>query len=95
MSRLDELIAELCPDGVESVTLEDLKTSAILTVLIPSFKIKKNNYKESGKTPIVSQEVELISGYCDVSDDKISLNNYVCFGDHSEHIKYVDFPFCI
>jgi len=93
MSRLDELIAELCPDGVESVTLEDLKTSAILTVLIPSFKIKKNNYKESGKTPIVSQEVELISGYCDVSDDKISLNNYVCFGDHSEHIKYVDFPF--
>lgn len=59
----------------------------------PSFKIKRQDYQATGTTPIISQEEEFISGYCNFSDSKVSNGDYICFGDHSEHIKYVDFAF--
>ena len=93
MSRLEELIQELCPNGVEFFTVKELTKKKIIKTITPSIKIKRNDYQEYGITPIISQELEYISGYCDFFDDSIPENNYVCFGDHSEHIKFVDFAF--
>ena len=93
MSRLDELIAEYCPNGVEIIAVSELSKKKVINTITPTIKIKRNDYKDVGKTPIISQEIEYISGYCDAIDANIPQDNYVCFGDHSEHIKFVDFAF--
>jgi type I restriction enzyme S subunit len=93
MNKLEQLIKELCPNGVEFIDIKCLLKSNIVTTITPSIKIKRNDYKEFGTTPIVSQEEEFISGYCDMVDRNIPKNNYICFGDHSEHIKYIAFSF--
>jgi type I restriction enzyme S subunit len=43
--------------------------------------------------PIVSQEAEQVSGYCNIEDPNITVGEYLCFGDHSEHIKYINHRF--
>ena len=78
---------ELCP------SIEWKRLGEIVKVVTPSIKIKRLDYEVEGDTPIVSQEVELISGYCSIKDPKLTKNEYLCFGDHSEHIKYIDFAF--
>lgn len=93
MSKIDELIKELCPNGVEYKPIGELKDKGIVKLITPSIKIKRNYYEEVGTTPIISQEVEYISGYSNVIDKNIILGEYVCFGDHTENIKYVDFAF--
>ena len=93
MSKLEELIQQLCPDGVEYKTINTLIKTNIVKVIASTIKIKRNDYKSVGTTPIVSQEEEFISGYCDCVDKNIPKGQYICFGDHSEHIKYVDFLF--
>ena len=93
MSKLVELIQELCPEGVEFFTVKELTKKKTIKTITPSIKVKRNDYQENGITPIISQELEFISGYCDFIDNSIPKNNYVCFGDHSEHIKFVDIAF--
>ena len=93
MSRIQELIKEMCPNGVRYKTVNELISNKIIVTVTPSFKVKKNEYKKTGIIPIISQEEEFISGYCDKEDSHITKRNYVCFGDHSEHIKFIDFPF--
>lgn len=93
MSKLQELIETLCPNGVEYFNVKELTKKKTIKTITPSIKIKRNDYQENGITPIISQELEYISGYCDFTDNSIPKNNYVCFGDHSEHIKFVDFAF--
>ena len=92
-SKLEELIAELCPNGVEYKKIGDIKKDKAIRLISPSLKIKSNDYKNEGSVPIISQELEFISGYSDVFDPNIPNSEYVCFGDHSEHIKYVNFAF--
>lgn len=93
MNKLDELIQELCPDGVRFKTIDELIKRNVIKVISPSIKIKKNDFLDFGTVPIISQEQEYVSGYTDSPDDKILEDEYVCFGDHSEHIKYVNFRF--
>ena len=93
MSKLEELIQEYCPDGVGFITIKDLMKQKSIYTVTPSFKIKRNDYKECGSVPIISQEQEFISGYWEKTDTKLPRKKYVCFGDHSENIKYIDFSF--
>lgn len=93
MSKINELIQTLCPDGVEWKRLGDLIQLNLVNVVTPSFKIKRNDYLKEGMVAIISQEAEYISGYWNVNDNRIVDDKYVCFGDHSEHLKYIDFPF--
>ena len=93
MSKLEELMAELCPDGVEFVSMNGLLKRKQISTITPTIKVKRNDYLDIGETPIISQEIEYISGYCNVHDKNIPYGNYVCFGDHSEHIKYINFSF--
>ena len=59
-------------------------------------KIASQDFKESGRFPIISQEEAFISGYWDNPEDVFHINKpVVIFGDHSRHIKYVDFDFVI
>lgn len=90
---IQRLIQEYIPNGVEYKTLGELIKSGDLSLITPSIKLKRQNYSNTGKTPIISQEAEYISGYCNINDKNIPEKEYVCFGDHSEHIKYVDFSF--
>lgn len=93
MSKLEELINELCPDGVEYKKIDVLLKEKHIKLITPSIKLKSKDYLEEGLIPIVSQELEYISGYTNVSDNNLPEDKYVCFGDHSEHIKYIDFQF--
>ena len=78
---------------IKMKTVQQLINEQLINIITPSFKIKRNDYCESGLVPIISQEAEYISGYFDKKDSKITKRNYVCFGDHSEHIKFIDFEF--
>ena len=59
-------------------------------------KVASQDFKSSGRYPIVSQEEAFISGYWDNPDDVFHIDGpVVIFGDHSRHVKYVDFDFVI
>ena len=64
----------------------------VKTVTAPA-KLKRESYRETGKTPIIDQGEKFITGYTDEDVKALPLGEYVIFGDHSEHIKYVDFSF--
>lgn len=50
----------------------------------------------TGKYPVISQEKDFISGYCNTKDNlNENLGEVVIFGDHTRIVKYVDFDFCI
>lgn len=87
MSRLDELIQELCPNGVEF-----LKVSLVCKVVTPKVKIKSYNYLERGDYPVIHQGQKYIGGYTN-EQGAYDEGQYVIFGDHTCVIKYVDFQF--
>ncbi|WP_423836172.1 restriction endonuclease subunit S [Stutzerimonas stutzeri] len=64
----------------------------VKTVTAPS-KLKSQAYCTTGSLPIIDQGIEFIAGYTDEDITPVEAGEYVIFGDHSEHIKYVDFPF--
>ena len=93
MTHLEQLIQDLCPNGVHWYSVNDLIKQKIVHTVSASIKLKRNQYLTEGTTPIISQEEEFISGYTNITDKNICQREYVCFGDHSEHIKYIDFAF--
>lgn len=64
----------------------------VKTITAPT-KIKKERYRQTGKIAVIDQGIEFIAGYTDEMLTPIKAGEYVIFGDHSEHIKYVDFEF--
>jgi len=62
------------------------------TITAPS-KIKRKDYKKIGKIPIIDQGIDFIAGYTDENLETIKKDDYILFGDHSEHIKFVNFEF--
>ena len=85
MSRLAELIEELCPDGVEYKQLSEC-------VVLPSIPsgLKRKQYENSGSYPIVDQGKGRIAGFtCDETKLVRDVPGIV-FGDHTREIKYVD-----
>ena len=88
MSRLAELIEQLCPDGVEYKQLSEC-------VVLPSIPsgLKRNQYENSGSYPIVDQGRGKIAGFtCDETKLVRDVPGIV-FGDHTREIKYIDFFF--
>jgi len=78
---------------LDGATVEWKRLEEITNTVTAPSKVKKNDYHKVGKIPIIDQGVEFISGYTD--EDLITLpqDEYIIFGDHSEHIKYIDFEF--
>ena len=85
MSRLAELIEELCPDGVEYKPLSEC-------VVIPSIPrgLKRGQYESSGTYPIVDQGRGQIAGYSSDETRLVKDIPGIVFGDHTREIKYVD-----
>ncbi|MBN2866770.1 MAG: restriction endonuclease subunit S [Thiotrichales bacterium] len=88
MSQLNYLEKLLDEVEVEWRVLKEI----VKTVTAPA-KLKRESYRETGKTPIIDQGETYITGYTDADVKALPLGEYVIFGDHSEHIKYVDFSF--
>ncbi len=60
-------------------------------------KVKKLDYLNSGKFPIIDQSKNYIAGY---TNNNSLINNWnneevIIFGDHTRVVKYVDFPIAI
>lgn len=57
-------------------------------------KIKKRDFKDEGKYPIIDQGQSFIGGYSDDESKLIKVpRDLVIFGDHTCEVKYVDFDF--
>jgi len=77
-------------DGVE---VEWKALGGVVKTVSAPAKLKKEAYRVTGKVPIIDQGLKFIAGYSDENIKVIASNEYIIFGDHSEHIKYVDFAF--
>jgi type I restriction enzyme M protein len=71
-------------------------TKAFGNILLPingdETKVEKNDWKETGDYPVISQEKEFVSGY--TSNVKpITDLPLIIFGDHTTIFKYIDFKF--
>jgi len=88
MSKLDKLIGELCPDGVEYVKLGD-----ILENNNAKHSITKKNYEDSGKVPIIDQSQLYVAGFTNNLLAVPPIIPTIIFGDHTRIVKYIDFEF--
>jgi len=77
-------------DGV-AVEWKPLRTE--IKTVTASSKLKSGAYRDTGRFPIIDQGAEFIAAYTDEDVTPIKAGEYIIFGDHSEHIKYVDFSF--
>ena len=87
MSKLEELIQQYCPDGVEYKEVQEVaKTTS------PKGKLKSKDYLKEGKYPVIDQGQSFIGGY---TNEEIAFEQgeYVIFGDHTCVVKYVNFSF--
>lgn len=88
MSRIDDLVNRLCPDGVPFQTVGDV-TRPIVTAR----GVKRQDYSLGTLIPIVDQGQTLISGYTDDESLAVPGGPYIVFGDHTRIVKWVDFTF--
>lgn len=83
MSKLERLIQQYCPDGVEWKKIEELcKTKT------PPCKLKTNEYQEYGVYPIIDQGQKPIAGYTDNEDALVDDGEHILYGDHTCIVKY-------
>jgi type I restriction enzyme, S subunit len=88
LSRIGDLIAELCPHGVAYSRVGDV------TAVVPTARgIKRQDYALGTIVPIVDQGQSLIAGYTDDSSLALPKGEYIVFGDHTRALKWVDFSF--
>lgn len=57
-------------------------------------QVRKSEYTDIGKYPIVDQGQQLIAGYTDC-ENPIESVPVIVFGDHTRALKWVDFPFVV
>ena len=70
------------------------KTLVKKVSISPEKKTKQKDYLAKGQLPIIDQGQQLIGGYSDNLDLKLSCNlPVIVFGDHTRAVKYIDFPF--
>lgn len=88
MSRLEELIYTLCPNGAEYKPL-----GSVVKILTAPQKLNRSQYRDIGQYAIVDQGQTLVIGFTDNAKAILPKNKYVVFGDHTRIVKYIDFPF--
>lgn len=93
MNKIEQLLNELCPDGVGFKTIEELIDKKIISTVTPPKKLTKKDYKDVGVFPIIDQGQDFIVAYTDDENIVLKKGEYVIFGDHTEAIKYIDFAF--
>ena len=92
MSKIDTLVAELCPDGVEYKEIGDVLNYEQPTKYLVSSK----DYSDDYATPVLTAGKTFILGYTSETDGiypASSENPVVIFDDFMTDFKWVDFPF--
>lgn len=92
MSKLEELIKEFCPNGVEYV-----KIGSVVNYEQPSkYLVKKADYKEEYSTPVLTAGQTFILGYTNEMNGIYNASkdsHVIIFDDFTGAFKWVDFPF--
>lgn len=92
MSKLDELIKELCPNGVEFVSIGE-----VVNYEQPSkYIVKSTQYDDNYSTPVLTAGQSFILGYTSETDGVYNAskeNPVIIFDDFTGAFKWVDFPF--
>ena len=92
MSKLEELIKEFCPNGVEYV-----KIGSVVNYEQPSkYLVKKADYKEEYSTPVLTAGQTFILGYTNEMNgiyNALKDSPVIIFDDFTGAFKWVDFPF--
>lgn len=92
MNNIEELIAQLCPDGVEFREFGEVLDYEQPTKYI----VKSTNYKDDHKTPVLTAGQTFILGYTDEISGiyKASKTNpVIIFDDFTTSFHWVDFDF--
>lgn len=79
-------------EEIQNTPVEWKELEEVCDVVASPRKLKKTEYGFEGEIAIIDQGEQFIAGYIN-SDLYLPQDYYVIFGDHSEHVKYVDFPF--
>lgn len=83
-------IPNFTPKGWTFVLIKDV----IYKIPLTGKKLNQNEYKISGKVPVIDQGQSFIGGYTNNEAIKISVKEpLIIFGDHTKIIKYVNFDF--
>lgn len=92
MSKLEELIAEHCPDGVPFLPLDDL-----LSYEQPGkYLVSSTAYDDAYPTPVLTAGQTFILGYTNEDTGIYPAspeNPVIIFDDFTTSFKWVDFPF--
>ena len=92
MSKLEELIKEFCPNGVEYV-----KIGSVVNYEQPSkYLVKKADYKEEYSTPVLTAGQTFVLGYTNEINGIYNASKdspVIIFDDFTGAFKWVDFPF--
>ena len=92
MSKLDELIRQYCPDGVEYKKVGD-----IADYEQPSkYLVKSTDYNDDFETPVLTAGQTFILGYTNETDSIYPASKespVIIFDDFTADCKYVDFDF--
>jgi len=92
MSKLEELIQKLCPDGAEYISI-----GSTVNYEQPSkYIVNSTDYNDDFSTPVLTAGQSFILGYTDEKDNLYSAskeNPVIIFDDFTGAFKWVDFPF--
>ena len=83
MGKIDELIQQYCPDGVEWKKIEE-----VCKVKTPPAKLKTSDYQEQGLFLIIDQGQQQYAGYTDNEKAVVEDGEYILYGDHTCIVKY-------
>ncbi len=92
MSKLQELIQELCPNGVEYIALSEILDYEQPTQYI----VKSTEYNDLNKTPVLTAGQTFILGYTNEEDGIYYANKNnatIIFDDFTTSFHWVDFDF--
>lgn len=93
MSQEQQQIFPYLQRLLNGATVEWKSLGEVVKTITPPGKIKGSEYQLKGVLPIIDQGIELIGGYTDNTSIALPKEQYIIFGDHSEHIKYIDYSF--
>lgn len=92
MARIEDLVAELCPDGVEYKKLD-----AILDYSQPGkYLVKSIDYSDDYATPVLTAGKTFVLGFTNETDGIYPASKkspVIIFDDFTTDFKWVDFPF--
>lgn len=94
MSKLEELIQELCPCGIETISICDIADYEQPTKYI----VESTDYNDAFETPVLTAGQTFILGYTNETNGIYEASKdypVIIFDDFTGAFKWVDFPFKI